>query len=75
MSLKIGDKFIVLERTGHTRILEIVKLNKKSLRLNIDLIYPDGLKLRTSTNYLMKLDECKSIYLNTVNTFRIDEVV
>lgn len=75
MSLKVGDKFIVLERTGHTRIIEIVKLNKKSLRVNIDLIYPDGLKLRSSTNYYMKLDECKAVYLNTVDTFRIDEAV
>lgn len=75
MNLKAGDKFVILEITGHTRIIEIVKLNRKSLRVNIDLIYPDGLKLRTSENYYMKLDECKAIYLNLTNTFRLEEAI
>lgn len=63
MSLKVGNKFIILEST---RILE---------RINIDLIYPDGFKLRAEENYFMKLDECKAVYLNRVDTFRIDEAV
>lgn len=66
--LKAGQKLIALERvTGSKWVVEIVKVNKKSLRINRNLISKNGTNTRTETNYYIKRTEFDFLYANNVN--------
>lgn len=69
--MKVGDKLIQLDRvTGNQRLIEILKVNKKSLRINRDIIYKDGTKIRTDSNYYCTRAEFDFLYTNKVNVVK-----
>lgn len=69
--MKVGDKLIQLDRvTGNQRLIEILKVNKKSLRINRDIIYKDGTKIRTDSNYYYTRAEFDFLYTNKANVIK-----
>lgn len=69
--MKVGDKLIQLDRViGNQRLIEILKVNKKSLRINRDIIYKDGTKVRTDSNYYYTRAEFDFLYTNKSNVVK-----
>lgn len=70
--LRVGQKLIELDRvTGSSRVIEIVKVNKKSLRINRDLIYKDGTAIRTESNHYITRALFDFLYSNKVNVVKV----
>lgn len=69
--MKVGDKLIQLDRvTDNQRLIEILKVNKKSLRINRDIIYKDGTKVRTDSNCYYTRAEFDFLYTNKANVVK-----